>query len=180
MLLYTLLFSMKAKLCLHVVKQALNNYVNVAVMQTAVQIGLPDWVSSWCVGGSSQNKCVPVNILYVHVGTGYVHLKWGKTYLHSISFPLKPLSVLRVLFCDMQSVFSCKSQIQNAFTQILVAHINTHVRPLKQPFFSHLSAIIYWNRPKTTPSKKRFLRYSWDVGLGCVHHKSFNQDNDIL
>ncbi len=48
-----------AKPCLHVVKQALKNYVNVAMMWTAIQVGYTDSVyfvdTERCVGGWSQN-----------------------------------------------------------------------------------------------------------------------------
>ena len=44
-----LVFRIKAELCLHVVKQAVNNYVNVAMTWAAIQVGLPNWFSLFFV-----------------------------------------------------------------------------------------------------------------------------------
>lgn len=60
---YALVFSLKAKLCLHVVKHALNNYINVAMIWIAIQVGLPFWLFIFCTHWAACGR-MPVTVRY--------------------------------------------------------------------------------------------------------------------
>lgn len=132
---------MKAKPCLHVVKQAPNNYVNLAMMRTAIQVGLQYTDSVYflylqsCVWEDEVKKSVfvPVAVLHVracdsacvclwvsNVVTKPAHcgLMGGERICTPSASPyFYRHSVLRALFCsNMQSGFYAKPQIQHAPT----------------------------------------------------------------
>lgn len=107
------------------VKQVLNNYVNVAMMWKDIQVGLPYWFSLFfvytklCVGDKmclcarTLRACVSVGVKCCDK-TSALWLKGGKRYLHSISLTLHSLPG------TLKSIFM---RLQHAPTPTIIYHI---------------------------------------------------------
>lgn len=126
-----LVSSMKAVLCLHVVRSTLNNYVNVATMWAAIQVAIPYKFSLFSVRAALRVGGCLVPILFRHVRVcGRLKLSQNQRTVVKGGRGISAhnhhhcWSVFRALLCQMQSGIRCKTYKQLAPKQ--VSHFAMH------------------------------------------------------